>query len=663
MTGYLRLRRGGLVRPLLTLLGLLLLAGYVLVSDESRALAKEHDGEVGTRDCTTLPTLICVGNVGISGLGTRLTAGSSDSFNVNATNLVSTTTSPYTLKVSVPSSSPIGFNSNCSSKSQSWSIQGPSSSTKSATLYGCRWSSNASITVTASLSHGGYPIESATHGVTVVPTKPNPVGGLSVDEGNAKLTLTWSKPTWDGGANLTGYQVQNNEGTPGWPGGSSVINNPNTLNYTVQPLVNGTPYRVRVRACNAASLCSDWREGGGTPPGPATPTPTPTVTAVPASKPAQVTGVSVMRSSGGGSLEVTWEIPTVHGSADLSGFHVQHDGGTPGWLGTFDVVTPGSATMHTIANAFSDRIYMVRVQACNKAALCGTWSEGVTEDVPDPPPPPMVTAPGLIEDLTVEAGDARLTAGWTAPSTGGAPRDYKVQIKLSSGSWPSDDRAYTVTGRNLMITMLRDGTALTNGTAYKVRVRACNTGGCSAWSGSASGTPDVAALARPTGLSVVPLIRTSSILGVRVRLSWDGNTEDPPDNYVVERSTDGATWTVTDTLPSATTSTELVLDPYLSVVDVVRFSVKATKVQDGESITSAPAIVYIVDNPIVSIDGNSKEAGTNGPGVAKVKWPTVEGATSYTIRYRGLRGDHSSLSLDWRPKRWHCVGERSTRSY
>ena len=379
----------GLARPLLTLLGLLLLAAYVLVSDGSRLLAKEHDGDAGTRDCTTLPTLICVGNVGISGLGASMPAGSSDGFNVNATNLVSTTTSNYTLKVSVPSSSPIGFNSNCSDKSESWQIEpGETSKTKSATLYGCR--ATSAVTVTATLSHSGVTIETDTHNVTVDATKPNPVGSLNVTEGNNKLTLTWTKPTWDGGRSLTGYQVQNNEGTPGWPPGSSVINNPNTLTFTVSPLVNDREYGVRVRACNAASLCSDWEVDGGRPEddsvpptSTSTPTPTPTVTAETQTPPGVVTGLVVDESTSG-QLTLTWNKPDDSGSAAITGYHVQNkrasDTAWPPGSSVIDHtvhadIATKSPIDFTVAPLVDGTTYDVRVQACNADGLCNdTWT-------------------------------------------------------------------------------------------------------------------------------------------------------------------------------------------------------------------------------------------------------------------------------------------------
>ena len=702
-----------LARPLLTLLGLLLLAGYVLVADGSRLLAKEHDGQVGTRDCQANPSgnPMCVGNVSISGLTDFLTAGQNDRFYVNATNLVATTTYAYTLEVSVPSNSSIGFNSSCTSHSRTWMPHGSAVAMKAATMYGCRWSSNASITVTAKLRHSGELIQTATHGVTVVPTKPNPVGGLSVDEGNAKLTLTWSKPTWDGGANLTGYQVQNNEGTPGWPGGSSVINNPDTLRYTVQPLVNGTPYKVRVRACNAASKCSDWREGGGRPeddtvPPPSTPTPTATVPpVVPPTQTPPGTVRNLMVEAAPGELRLTWNKPSSSGSADITGYHVQNKRATDTtWPTGSSVIDHDDYTNidmqenleFTVEPLINGTAYRVQVQACNAHGLCGDWVEGGgTPPEPGTTPPPA-TVPKRIRDLSVTVEeDGNLTLDWSAPLDGGSPiRRYEVQHKEASASWPPESQVTTVTSTEATI-------SVTQGTKYKVRVRACNDIGCGEWSTSTttgeqiittpslgtdvaltgtscasvaaqslsqpSSQPDT--LAIPTGLEVIPYP------GRRAALVWEEVAG--AGGYVVQvKGLGEPRWLPPNRLPdeghSGNTNkpcyeiklgeiTTFADDSHrgLAEVKAFEFRVKAAWWSDPmQVITTAPAVtslasdqVMIIDTPITEADGDSR---AHGSGKAELTWTPMDQVLNadfagglYRLRYRKSDGDYWASS--WVP--------------
>ena len=687
MIGLARARRGGLARPLLTLLGLLLLAGYVLVSDGTRLLAKEHDDESGPRECVEGANVHCSGDLSISGLGTSLNVGSSDGFELRATNLVTTTTSPYTLVASVPNDSSTGFNSNCSDKSESWQIQpGPASHTQPVTLYACRWTS-AGTRVTASLNHSGHPIPGANPSkhVTVNAFGPHKVTGVSVSRsGERGIKVTWSVPSGagaDGGANLTGYHVQHNEGTSGWPATADTVTPGSATMHTIQGIFPTRTYKVRVRACNAASLCGSWSDERTSVPPESTPTPTPTATAVPASAPGKVTGVTVTRSSDGGALEVTWDIPAEHGSADLSGFHVQHNGGTDGWLATADTVTPGTATMHTIANAFSDRTYSVRVQACNKASLCGNWSDGVQEgDEPDPPPT-TVTAPERVRNLRVTAEETSLRVRWSAPSNNGgaAITRYDVQHKETSASWPPESQATRVTTTQTRIT------GLTSGTTYEVRVRACNgPNRCGSWRSTDDATTETvlptllmtpvalgqtctsvsapdsphakpSALDKPTGLAVIPYA------GRRAALVWEP-VADAAD-YVIQVREFGSTseWvTLRDdsgTRPCYRINLDAISgsDKGLAQAKAFEFQVQAawgSQSNHVASLYSEPIIV--IDTPINKANGHSP---LNGPGKATLHWGRVESILSdqsyaggtYSFLARKFADNPSHSDPRWRP--------------
>ena len=289
------------------------------------------------------------------------------------------------------------------------------------------------------------------------------------------------------------------------------------------------------------------------------------------------------------------------------------------------------------------KTYHVQVRACNSPTRCSSWVESSGRTLGP------VTAPGKVATPTVSIGKESLAIFWSAPSSdgGSAITGYDVQHKVNTAAWPADpvDDAGRIAGTD---TTIRN---LSNDTSYNVRVRACNANECGRWSDSASGTPAATALARPTGLNVVPIPRglgneNGVVTARRALLSWD--EVNGAEKYVIEESEDGVSWGEYTTVGQST-SKELVLDRLLFRTQVARFRVKAGKGQGRPPATigDESAVVNVVDNPIVSIDGNSKDAGSNGPGVANIRWATVEGATSYSIRYRTLVGDDSRLS--WRP--------------
>lgn len=97
--------------------------------------------------------------------------------------------------------------------------------------------------------------------------------------------------------------------------------------------------------------------------------------------------------------------------------------------------------------------------------------------------------PGSPTGVTAVAGDAQLTASWTAPSSGGAPTSY-VATASGGKTCTTATTSCTITG-------------LTNGTAYTVTVVAKNSGGDSAPSSPSSAVTPTAptAPAAPTAVS------------------------------------------------------------------------------------------------------------------------------------------------------------------
>ena len=84
--------------------------------------------------------------------------------------------------------------------------------------------------------------------------------------------------------------------------------------------------------------------------------------------------------------------------------------------------------------------------------------------------------PGQVGGLSLNAGNAQISASWSEPPNNGEPiTSYHLDID-PGGDPSSGDRSYVFGGLN-------------NGTQYGIRVQACNAVGCGAWSGFQYATP------------------------------------------------------------------------------------------------------------------------------------------------------------------------------
>lgn len=166
----------------------------------------------------------------------------------------------------------------------------------------------------------------------------------------------------------------------------------------------------------------------------------------------------------------------------------------------------------------------------------------------------QVSPPGAPTDLTATPGDSAVDLAWTAPTwTGGSPlTGYRIQRSLDGG-----DTWTTVVADTGDASTTRRITGLTNGTPVRFRVAATNANGTGAFSVPAATTP-VTTPGAPTDLAAMPGPSEAD-------LTWTAPADtggSPITGYRVERSTDGATWTVavTDTGSDATAITVAGLD-------------------------------------------------------------------------------------------------------
>ena len=392
---------------------------------------------------------------------------------------------------------------------------------------------------------------------------------------------------------------------------------------------------------------------------PPTPTPTPTPSRP---SPPRPTGVSTS-ATGETTISVSWNSIT-----GVSRYRLRYrESGTSQWT-TFSSNIGG--TRRTVGGLERGTPYFFRVSA---------YGDGTTYAPRWGPESSSVSAttlerPGQVSTPTLTEGNGSLTVDWEAPS-GAAVTGYKVQHKRTSASWPGTERSVSSSTTQTNIT------GLINGTAYHVRVQACNAAGCGDWSSLATGTPNPPPLAAPTNLVVTPLPLR------KARLTWTGAPN--ADGYVVEGRDPKLPLTITEppeqwnmwtplgrnltcAVPFGQTAevcgVEIELDDIihsrgLAHADAYEFRVRATDSSDTYGDSADSETITIIDTPILSVNGDSREAPM-GEGQVDLEWTPIEDILgdsyaegNYSFQYRklGLHTDAESgdevahSDYRWRP--------------
>jgi probable HAF family extracellular repeat protein len=227
--------------------------------------------------------------------------------------------------------------------------------------------------------------------------------------------------------------------------------------YTDAHATPSAHHRYRIRACNSGG-CSEWETSANI----RTPAEAP---------PAPADVVAAAQSPG--SILVSWT-----GTSSSGDFVVQRRTREDGTWGSWEAV----GTVPWTDNSFLDgdvlpgTTHRYRVRAC--AGPCSEWALSPIVTTPEAAP----SAPHDVEAIAVSS--SRIDLSWAAD--GGANEfslQRRVRIDGEWGSWEplatagGGDRAYVDSG-------------VAGDTRYRYRLRACNAGGCSAWSVSPPvGTP------------------------------------------------------------------------------------------------------------------------------------------------------------------------------
>ncbi len=354
---------------------------------------------------------------------------------------------------------------------------------------------------------------------------PAAVTGLTVAAGNARLDLSWTAPADTGSAALSGYDVHytsapatgsgavlddapasGNDASAAWV---AVTRTGTTATQAITSLTNDTAYRVRVRAVNAAGG-GPWEHSTGTP------AEGPTYGFDPDKYTVQEGGGAELRvvlseAAPAGGLAFT--LTTLLGDDVPSDRCINYTGAarraTAADIGsnppTSLTVAGGNTTarvrLGTVADLVSpenDECLAVRL-APTQATIDAGWTlaaPGAQDDVPNVAQIIIfdIVPPSAPTGLTVTAGDARLDLAWTAPTETFGHYDVHYTSAASSAV-PNDQPASGGDPSAAWVAVSRSGTAatqaitgLTNGTTYRVRVRAVHTSTLGAWEWG-SGTP------------------------------------------------------------------------------------------------------------------------------------------------------------------------------
>ena len=346
---------------------------------------------------------------------------------------------------------------------------------------------------------------SASVKATPAPQAPAAPAAPALTSSGTNMTATWSAPSANG-ADITDYDIQYRPDTSGadwidWQ--ASTISTATTA--TITNLTNGATYEVRVRAQNSV--------GNG---------PWSTVSTHTIGRPSAPMPPTL--KTGNERLTATWTAASDNGSA-ITDYHIQYRPNTSGadWI-DWQASTISTATNATIAGLTNGTTYQVRVSAQN-ARGTGPWSTAGSI---------VVGLPGAPGAPTVVAGDGSLALSWAAAAdNGSAIFDYDVRYcsancELGDAYWQEHS---PLTYRPQTHVTLYE---LTNGTTYKVRLRAVNQHGSSLWSPTVTAVP---------GVPVAPAAPALTAADHKIIVNWSA----PADNgaaisdYDVQYSSNGGT--------------------------------------------------------------------------------------------------------------------------
>ena len=284
-------------------------------------------------------------------------------------------------------------------------------------------------------------------------TKPAKVTGVTVSPRNGRLHVSW---TAESGSAATTYDLQWKSPTSSFATSNSVRTTASSVTIppilpppvVLVPLTNGTQYTVRVRAFNSNDGNGEWSDEA---------TGTPNPESLTAGGIGADTATLTIGNYGG-----TWHYKQTAPSAGAC---------SAGVIGTTASLTNlATGTSHTY-RAYSDSQCSIELGSAGSARAT------------------FLTKPGQTTNVLAANGEQQIAVSWSAVT---GATGYKVQWKSGSDEYASSREATVSSGTSHTIT------ALTNNTAYTIRVAATNATGDGAWSAEVGATPSNVTLTAAT---------------------------------------------------------------------------------------------------------------------------------------------------------------------
>lgn len=345
-------------------------------------------------------------------------------------------------------------------------------------------------------------------GSTPTPTAPAAPSALTAQTvSQTEIQLTWT----DNSSNESSFQVERATGTGAFAQVQTLAAGATGVRIT--GLTAATAYSFRVRAANTAGSSAYSNTAS------ATTSAAPTGTGLPAA-PSGLVAQAVSSSE----IQLTWG----DNSNNEESFRVEQATGT-GAFAQVQTLAAGTTSVR-ITGLAASTAYSFRVRAANIAGTSAYSNTGsATTSAATTGTDGGPAAPTNLVAQAISTTEIQLT--WQDNATN--EDNYRVEQLINGVFTQISQRAPNATSYTII--------GLAQATPYTFRVRAKNVVGYSTYSNEASattqgGTPPPAGLAAPSELTAV------AVSGTEVMLTWRDNSIDE-DNFLLERSTDGATFT------------------------------------------------------------------------------------------------------------------------
>ena len=306
-----------------------------------------------------------------------------------------------------------------------------------------------------------------------------------------QINLSWSAPTNNGGASITGYKIESKSGTGSF---TSLVANTGTTSttYSHTGLATGTAYTYRVYAINSVGTSVASSEIQATPSSSSAP-------GLPG-VPTQLTTNVIS----GTQINLSWSAPANNGGSAITGYKIESKSGT----GSYAILvanTGSAATTYSHTGLTSGTTYVYRVYAITQTGT-GLPSSEISATAGSPTQ--AASVPGAVSSLVaVPSSATQINLSWGAPANnGGAPiTGYKIEVKKGSGG------SFETLIENSQSTATSFAhTGLASGTNYYYRVSAINSAG-------AGTSSEASAIPKDT---MAPTLTATAVSPTSITLTW-----------------------------------------------------------------------------------------------------------------------------------------------